>query len=95
MELFWHDYNGIKVSYGTIAAYQTKNMNTYATHPWSADGEGRITVDNAKIFVPEAADNGRTILIDDDQPDNSSGFFQFHNASDQEIELYSILIGTV
>jgi len=77
------------VSYGNIAAGGTMFMNTYATHPWSAvGGSGDFTVDTEAVFVPEAADAGRMIYIDDHLPEfrsktwNQSVPLQFHNASD-------------
>ena len=63
VELFWHDYSGNLVSYGTIAAGAGMNMYTYATHPWSVTGSGDLTVDGEAIFVPEAGDDQRTIVI--------------------------------
>jgi len=51
------------VSYGTIAAGGMMNMWTYATHPWSATGAGNLSVDGDAVFVPEAGDHKRTIVI--------------------------------
>merc|ERR1711862_420033 len=73
VELFWHDYSGNEVSYGTIAAGGTKRMHTYATHPWSATGpSGAFTVDAEAVWVPVAADTDRVIYIDDHQPEYRS-----------------------
>jgi len=48
-----------------IASGETRDMNTYATHPWSvAAGNAHYTVDGHAIFTPTAADNGKTIYID-------------------------------
>lgn len=63
IELFWHNYSGDLVSYGTIAAGAELNMYTYVTHPWSATGSGNITVDGDAVFIPEAGDDKRTIVI--------------------------------
>jgi hypothetical protein len=63
VQLFWHDYSGNLVSYGTIAAGGSMNMNTYATHPWSVQGTGNLAIDGDAIFVPEAGDNKRTLVI--------------------------------
>lgn len=38
VELFWHNYNGDEVSYGTIGNGQTRIQGTFATHPWSVNG---------------------------------------------------------
>jgi hypothetical protein len=38
VELFWLNFQGIEVSYGTIAPGASLGMNTYATHPWIAKG---------------------------------------------------------
>ena len=63
--LYWHDYQGHKQTYGTIAAGATRSQMTYATHPWSvAAGNGHYTVDGDAIFNPTGADDGRTIYID-------------------------------
>jgi len=65
VHLFWHDYSGYKQYYGMIASGETRDMNTYATHPWSvAAGNAHYTVDGRAIFTPTAADNGKTIYID-------------------------------
>jgi len=70
VELFWHNYNGDEVSYGTIANGQTRTQGTYATHPWSVTGKtdasATLVVDGADVFVPELSDNGRTIYIGHD-----------------------------
>ena len=67
VELFWHDYDGNEISYGVIANGQTRNQGTYASHPWSVTGKARpnehLVVDGAEVFVPEGADNNRTIYI--------------------------------
>ena len=73
VELFWHDYSGNEVSYGTIAPGGWKGMNTYATHPWSAVGaSGAMPIVlgtdasnwRSPIFVPDATHNGKTVFID-------------------------------
>jgi hypothetical protein len=52
------------VSYGQIAAKQTKLMYTYATHPWKATSDNSLfTVDGDAVFVPDSSDNGSTIKI--------------------------------
>jgi len=51
------------VSFGTIAAGGTKNMWTYAAHPSSATGAGNLSVDGDAVFVLEAGDHERTIVI--------------------------------
>ena len=65
VELFWHDYSGNTVSYGTIAPGGWKGMNTFATHPWSAvlTNGMRVNIDGKYIFNPIAYDDGRTIYI--------------------------------
>merc|ERR1711874_910525 len=64
----WHNYQGNKVSYGTINAGATKAMNTYASHPWSAvalnDAGVFMSVDAEEVYVPVAGDAGRTIVIE-------------------------------
>merc|ERR1711881_631168 len=70
VELFWHNYNGDEVSYGVIAAGQTRIQGTYATHPWTVVGLSDITaelvLDGKDIFVPTTQDNNRTIYIGED-----------------------------
>lgn len=42
VRLNWINYDGMEVDYGEIKANETKNMQTYITHPWvirSLDGE--------------------------------------------------------
>ena len=63
VELFWHDYEGNLVSYGTIEAKARMPMTTYATHPWSATGSGKLTIDGEAVFVPKSEDDNRTIII--------------------------------
>jgi hypothetical protein len=64
VELFWYDYSGNLVSYGSIGAGQTKPMYTFATHPWKATGDNSLfTVDGDDAFVPVSGDNNRTIQI--------------------------------
>jgi hypothetical protein len=63
VELFWHDYSGNTRSYGSLAPGQTLAMNTYATHPWSATGDGDFMVDGDDVFVPGTADQDRRISI--------------------------------
>jgi len=70
VELFWHDYAGNERSYGVIGAGQTRRQGTYASHPWSvtgkADASAILVVDGDDVFVPEGADNNRTIYIGED-----------------------------
>jgi len=67
VDLIWIDYYGKPVSYGTIKAGETKNMYTYATHPWKASSRrasSRFTVNDELVYIPVASDNGKTIIID-------------------------------
>jgi len=67
VDLIWLDYSGNPVSYGTINAGETKNMNTYATHPWkvtSRRASARFTVNDELVYIPVASDDGKTIIID-------------------------------
>lgn len=69
IELFWHDYSGNLVSYGQMGPGQTMLMYTYATHPWSATGNGDFNVDGDAVWVPVIGDNDRTIQIHKDHSD--------------------------
>jgi hypothetical protein len=34
LQIYWLDYNGQRKSYGMIAPFSARPMETYATHPW-------------------------------------------------------------
>jgi hypothetical protein len=63
IELFWHNYQGNRVSYGHIGAGMTRGMRTYVTHPWSATGNGEFSVKNKCVFDPQLGDHGRVVSI--------------------------------
>jgi len=72
VELYWHNYNGDEVSYGRIAAGETRTQQTYATHPWSVVGLStdythcELVVDGADIYVPTKQDHNKHIYIGKD-----------------------------
>ena len=39
-DLYWHNYEGQLVKYGTVARGSSFTQWTYATHPWSARAVG-------------------------------------------------------
>ena len=94
VELFWHNYQGVKKTYGKIPAGGTKPMNTYATHPWSAVGAADagvfMSVDAQEVYVPEAGDAGRTIVIEEYESKTWNQFITltFQNESGQDVELF-------
>lgn len=44
VDLFWIDYTGSRVLYGTIAAFGTRFQPTYTTHPWILAKAGTATL---------------------------------------------------
>lgn len=94
VELFWHNYQGVKKSYGQIAPGATLPMNTYATHPWSAVGATDagvfMSVDGNEVYDPVAADAGRTIVIEEYESKTWNQFITltFQNESGQDVELF-------
>ena len=96
VELFWLNFQGNEVSYGTIAPGASKGMYTYATHPWIARGKNNAAVqlhlDGDDTFVPEDGDQGRIIHIDEADVYRSYGGaavpVTFKNESSQAIELF-------
>jgi len=65
LDLYWYNYEGVKVPYGTIPAGGSKPMWTYATHPWDVEGVGTFRIDGDDVWVPEGRDNRRTIYIEE------------------------------
>lgn len=44
VDLFWLDYTGGRVFYGTIAAFGTRLQGTFTTHPWILAKSGTATL---------------------------------------------------
>jgi hypothetical protein len=40
IHLWWLNFEGKRVSYGTVQPYGRQEMNTYETHPWVIVAEG-------------------------------------------------------
>ena len=54
--LYWIDYQGQAISYGIMTPGDTKDMNTFVTHPWIfVDNEtrDRYVVNQMDVFFPE------------------------------------------
>ncbi|KAJ6259428.1 hypothetical protein Dda_6330 [Drechslerella dactyloides] len=60
VRLWWLDYNGKRVDYGTVGDGEIKEMDTYVTHPWVLVDESSGSV--LGIFHPGPR-TGRVILI--------------------------------
>jgi len=69
VELFWLNFQGQEVSYGTVAPGATKVMTTYSTHPWMARGKDnaaiQLQLDGEDVFTPDSTDTNRVIHIDE------------------------------
>ena len=59
IEIFWLDYSGEKVSYGTLdalpSAGSVKDVQTFVTHPWIAvDSENgqKLWLNSKEVFYP-------------------------------------------
>lgn len=60
VNLFWIDYGGYGVNYGTLEPDRHFDIHTYEGHPWmAADSALRTTLllNNSKIFYPSAVDH--------------------------------------
>ena len=66
-QMWWHDGDGNKVSYGTIYPGETLDMSTYTTHAWTATGpynpDVTFVLDGESVFVGDIYDNQSTISI--------------------------------
>ncbi|XP_015188609.1 PREDICTED: von Hippel-Lindau tumor suppressor homolog [Polistes dominula] len=56
VDLYWIDFQGIAIKYGSLTPDQYLEINTYATHPWicvDAETKERYWVNNKEVFYPE------------------------------------------
>lgn len=94
IELFWINYQGYKVSYGRLGAGKTHGMYTYATHPWVASGcqPDHCTIDGEDVFVPDANDAGKTIVIGEESAKsiawNEPITLDFFNGAGEDVKLW-------
>lgn len=71
IDIYWVDYQGRHVLYGTIAAVEYFDVRTFVTHPWvfrdSETGEKLVTLpDRAYVYYPKPNsfdDVARAIII--------------------------------
>lgn len=64
VEMFWYDYGGILVSYGSIASGDMWSVNTFETHPWGAEGgAGCNLINGHHVFMTDYYYNKMTVDI--------------------------------
>ncbi|CAL7952191.1 unnamed protein product [Xylocopa violacea] len=54
--LYWIDYQGRAVNYGTLRYNESLDIDTFVTHPWifvDRDTHDRYVVDNEDVFFPK------------------------------------------
>lgn len=54
--LYWIDYQGQAISYGIMTPGDTKDINTFVTHPWifvDDETRDRYVVNQKDVFFPE------------------------------------------
>lgn len=60
VEIFWLDYDGIAVSYGTLQPQERQEIITYLTHPWLVSNERGTCL---SVFLPRPTP-GRAVIRD-------------------------------
>ena len=67
VQLFWYDYSGNLQPYATLHNGETYTQQTYATHPWGAQGVNgngeHFTINAEDVLVPDGLDDGHTFEI--------------------------------
>ena len=80
VDIFWLDYTGHKVKYGTLRPGDQRRQTTYVSHPWIFRDSNTfdVLVANKKhrVFFPEAFDGqtDKETVITIDTP----GYFHIH-----------------
>ena len=56
VDLFWYDFDGNKVFFDHIHAGESKEVQTYVTHPWSAEpadhDHTEIAIMDKLVWIP-------------------------------------------